>query len=58
MDEQRDLEAERKELLQRIEAAFPETVRDRVVQATWRLPLQPSLTVSTNEDGSDYADQG
>jgi hypothetical protein len=58
MNQHRDLEAEREELLRRIDAGLSETVREHVVQATWRLPLQPRVTLSTNEDGSDYADQG
>jgi hypothetical protein len=57
MEEQRDLEAERQELLKQIEAALPDDVR-AVVQASSQHSLAPKVIVSTNEVGSVYADQG
>jgi hypothetical protein len=57
MMEQRDLEAERQELLKLIEAALPDEVR-KAVQAASQPTLASKVMVTTNEVGSAYADQG
>lgn len=57
MKKQRDLEAEREELLKQIEVALQDQVR-MALQAGSHYPLAPTVTVSTNEVGSAYADQG
>jgi hypothetical protein len=57
MKEHRDLEAERQELLKQIEAALPNEVR-KAVQVGSQPPVAPKVTVTTNEMGSAYADQG
>ncbi|GAB4110169.1 MAG: hypothetical protein Kow001_10770 [Acidobacteriota bacterium] len=55
MKEQRDLEAERQELLKQIEARLSQEVR-KALQAASERPLVPKVTVSTNEVGSAHAD--
>jgi len=57
MEKQRNLETERQELLKQIEAALPDEVR-KAHEAGSPYPLAPKVTVSTNEVGSAYADQG
>lgn len=57
MKEQRDLEAERQELLRQIEAGFPDELRKGVQSGPQPL-LVPKVILSTNEVGSAYADQG
>lgn len=57
MEDQRNLEAERQELLKQIEAALPEDFW-AAVQAGSQHSLAANVMVSTNEVGSAYADQG
>jgi hypothetical protein len=57
MKEHRNLEAERQELLKRIDAALPHQVR-KAMQRGSQPPVAPKVTVTTNEVGSAHADQG
>jgi hypothetical protein len=57
MEKKRDWEAERQELLRQIESALPDAVR-RGLQACSQCSLVSKVTVSTNEVGTAYADQG
>lgn len=57
MSEQRDMEAEREELLRRIEAALPPAIRSLIGERIWAPRLQPKATLSTSEGGSACADQ-
>ena len=56
MTEQRDLEQEREELLCVIELALPEKLRESL-QTTCQSPSEPSVILSKNEVGTEYADQ-
>lgn len=56
-NERRDLEVEREELLRQIEAALPDNVR-KAIQASYQLPGEPKVMLTTNEVGAACADQG
>ncbi len=56
MNERRDLELERQELLRQIEAALPNNMREPAQASGQPHPI-PNVILSTNEVGTAYADQ-
>ena len=56
MSAPRDLEQERQQLLERIEAALRPELRD-ALQAACQPPQEPTVVLPKNEVGSDYADK-
>lgn len=56
MTKTRDLEQEYEDLLRVIELALPEKLRE-ALYATYQPPGVPSVILSRNEVGTEYADQ-